>query len=141
MSDQPSPPERDRWERGRDDRWERRHERPESFWNNSGPVIAGIALIAIGLIFLLRNFGYPIPINWWAVFIFLPALGAFSAAWSTYQRNGRKVTQPVIGSALVGLLLAGLAVALLLGLDLSLLWPVLLILLGVAALGRGLWRR
>ena len=142
MSDRDAPPpERDRREARRDERWERPYGRPDAFWGRYAPLIGGVVLIFLGVVFLLRNLGYPIPRNWWAVFILVPAFAAFNSAWSMYRRNGRQVTPPVTGAAIGGLILTGIAIVFLLGLDLGLFWPLILILLGVAALSGGIWRR
>jgi hypothetical protein len=109
-------------------------------WSGGGSWVAGLILIALGLIFLAQNFGYPIPHNWWALFILLPAFASFGAAGSMYRRNGRRITPPVTGAFLTGLFLTGLAVVFLLGIDLGKFWPVLLIVLGLAVLLGGRWR-
>jgi len=107
----------------------------------NGPLIAGVVLIVLGVIFLAQNFGYPVPRNWWAIFILVPAAAAFSAAWSMYQRNGGVVTPPVRGSVITGTLLTGLAILLLLGVELGKFWPVILIIFGGAILIGNSWRR
>mgnify|MGYP001316381740 CR=1 FL=1 len=48
-----------------------------------GGWIGGAILIFIGTVFLLKNFGFPFPENWWAVFILIPAVAAFAGAGST----------------------------------------------------------
>ena len=104
--------------------------------------IAGVILIALGVIFLAQNFGYPVPHNWWAIFILLPAFAAFAAAWSMYQQNGGEMSPPVTSALIAGLLLSGLAAIFLLGVDLGKFWPIILIVLGVGALlGGGRWRQ
>ena len=100
----------------------------------------GLILIILGLIFLAQNFGYPIPNNWWAFLILIPAVGSFAAAWNMYRRSGNQFTPPVRGSVIAGLILIALAVVFLLGIDFGKLWPVILILLGLGALFGGWWR-
>jgi hypothetical protein len=106
-----------------------------------GPWIGGVILIVLGVIFLLQNFGFPLPDNWWAVFILIPAAGAFSSAWSLYERAGRTVTAGVRGAAIGGVILTLLAAAFFFGFDFGKFWPVILIALGVAALAGGVWRK
>ena len=64
--------------------------------------ILGVVLIALGGVFSLQNAGLPILVgNWWALFILIPAVGAFSAAWTLYQRNG--LTSSVAGLITFGM--------------------------------------
>lgn len=144
MSDQPSSPgepERDWRGMRREERWQHRQERRDALWGRNGAWIGGVLLIVLGVIFLLQNFGFPLPENWWAVFILIPAAAAFSGAWSMYQRNGRQVTTAVRGALISGLILTALAVAFFFNFDFGKFWPVILILLGVAAIAGNLWRR
>ena len=66
-----------------------------------GAWIGGVILIGLGILFLLQNFGVPIPGNWWAVFLLLPGVGALWTAWRMYWREGR-MTASVIGTAAGG---------------------------------------
>jgi hypothetical protein len=105
-----------------------------------GPWLGGVILIVLGVIFLLQNFGYPLPENWWAVFILIPAAAAFSSAWSLYERAGRRITAGVRGAAIGGTILTVLAAVFFFGVDFGKFWPVILIALGVAAIAGGFWR-
>jgi hypothetical protein len=52
--------------------------------------IFGLVLIVVGSVFLLQNWGLPVLIgNWWALFILIPAIGAFTAAWTVYRQDGQ----------------------------------------------------
>lgn len=140
MTDLPpsSPSDRDyrEWRDARRD--ERRRFRRDMGWRpGGGSWVVGLVLIAIGSIFLAQNFGYPVPHNWWAFFLLIPAMACFGGAWSMYQRSGRQVTPPVTSTFLTGLVLTGLAAVFLLGIDLGKFWPVILIVVGVAALFGG----
>ena len=66
MSDQQ--PDRE-W---REMRRQERDERHGHVWRPGGSWLVGIILIGLGAIFLAQNFGYPIPHNWWALFLLLP---------------------------------------------------------------------
>ncbi len=115
----------------REARHARREERREMTWGPGGSWIAGLILVGLGILFLLRNFGVPIPENWWAVFLILPGLGALWTAWRMYQRDGA-MTRSVMSTAIVGAVLVVFGLSFLAGFDWGILWPVILIALGVA---------
>jgi hypothetical protein len=100
--------------------------------------IGGTILILLGAIFLLQNLGIRFLANWWAVFILIPALWAFVAAWDIYQANGR-LTRGGISSLTAGILLTLLAALFLLNLAVGLFWPVILIVGGAVLLIEGFW--
>jgi peptidoglycan/LPS O-acetylase OafA/YrhL len=127
----------------RDRRREERFQRRQQRWGpGRGSWVVGVVLILLGAIFLAQNFGYPVPHNWWAVFLLLPAFACLAAAWSMYQRNGGELTPPVTSALVTGVILVLLAVIFLLGIDLGKFWPLILIVLGLAALFGGTrWRQ
>jgi hypothetical protein len=118
-----------RWEA----RWQRRSGRSYGW-------IAGAFLILIGVIYLLANFGVSLLLNWWALFILLPAFWAFVVAWDNYQDNGR-LTWRGVRSLTLGVLAIILVIAFLLNLDVALYWPLLLILGGLFLLGMAFFPR
>jgi len=95
--------------------------------------IVGIILIFLGGLFLMRTTGtFNIPLtNWWALFILIPAIGALSAAWRTYQTEGR-LTGPARGSLLVGLVLCFITFMFLFEVSWTYVGPILVIAVGVA---------
>lgn len=103
--------------------------------------IGGGLLILLGFIFLAENFGFPLPDNWWAVFVLIPAVIAFNTAWTIYRRNNRQVTAAARGALVSGLILTALALALFFDFDFGKYWPVILIALGVAVIAGNLWRK
>ena len=103
--------------------------------------IGGGLLILLGFIFLAENFGFPLPDNWWAVFVLIPAVIAFNTAWTIYRRNNRQVTTAARGALVSGLILTALALALFFDFDFGKYWPVILIALGVAVIAGNLWRK
>lgn len=112
-------------------RAERRADRQAGGWGWLG----GALLIAIGVLFLLQNAGYfPQFSNWWALFILLPAIGAFSAGWGAYQRNGGEWTRESVGPMVAGALFVGLTAVFLFNLSLSFFGPLLLIVAGILLL-------
>ena len=143
MSDPSSGPggRRPDWrELRREERRDRREERHEMTWGPGGAWIAGLVLVGLGILFLLRNFGVPIPENWWAVFLILPGLGSLWTAWRMYRRDGR-VTRSITSTGLVGAVLVLFGVSFLAGFDWGILWPVVLIALGLAVVFGGRRRR
>jgi cation transport ATPase len=95
--------------------------------------IGGVMLIALGLLLLLQNLtGFSLH-NWWALFILLPAVGAFTAAWNTYQEAGR-VTAAVRASLFGGAVLCLVSASFLFSLNWAIVGPALLLLAGAALL-------
>lgn len=94
----------------------------------------GLVLILLGGYFLLQNMGILHLDNWWALFILLPAFGALGTAYSTYVNNGGRFSGAVRGSLVGGIILTLLAAAFLFDLRLDYIWPVFLIVAGLAAL-------
>lgn len=110
-------------------REERRHERREG-----GAWIWGVFLILMGAVFLLDNTGMIDLQNWWALFILLPAIGSFQAAWSQYRSAGDRLTAAARGSLIGGFVITMVALIFLFGLNFGSLWPLFLILGGVLLL-------
>jgi hypothetical protein len=99
--------------------------------------ILGLILIAVGGVFLLQNAGLPVLVgNWWALFILIPALGAFAAAWTLYRQDGH-FTPRVVGLITGGLVPLTIALIFLFNFSFGSAWPVLLVVLGAGILLRG----
>ena len=99
--------------------------------NNSW--MAGVAIIAVGIIFLVSNFTDFYLNNWWAIFILIPGLYSFAKAWSMRKEDGRWSNR-ARGSLIGGLAITLVAAIFLFGLDWGKVWPLFLILGGIAAL-------
>jgi hypothetical protein len=94
-------------------------------WNTAW---GGIALIALGLIFLVQNYlGLELR-NWWALFILIPATAALSSAYYTWRAGN---TAAAAGSLTMGLVFVAIAAIFLLELPWRLAWPVLLVVAGL----------
>lgn len=106
-----------------------------------GAWVAALILIGVGIVFLLQNMGYAIPGNWWALFILIPAVFALIGAWKAYAANG--FGAGVIGPLISGIVLVALTLMFLFDLDVdwNVIWPAVLIVIGVLALGRAYSRR
>jgi hypothetical protein len=114
-------------------------ERPSRGHRRSGasPALIGIILIVLGVIFFLERLGHLSLENWWALFILIPAFGAFAAAWDGYRRTGR-LTSAVRSSIFGGLIILTVALMFLLGLRWDIYWPLFVLLPGLSAFFSGL---
>ena len=102
----------------------------------SGSLTGGLILIGIGTVFLLSQLtGWYIQ-NWWALFIFIPAVLKLNEVWQSYQANGR-FNAETRGSLIGALLLTMVGAFFLFNISWNLFWPLLLILFGVSALLNG----
>lgn len=109
--------------------------------SNSGVWIAGLILIALGVLFLLQNLtSFSLGHNWWALFILLATVGAWSSAWRVYQNNGHQFTRAVTAPLIGGLFPLAIAAIFLFDLSWGTMWPIFLILAGIAALFGSLQR-
>ena len=117
--------------RAREGGWRRRHLLRERGW------VGALVLIGIGVILLMENLGLPVPDNWWALLLLVPAAAAFLSAWRTYNREER-VTTASAGPFAGGIVLVALAVIFLLNFQINwdLIGPVALILIGLGILAR-----
>ncbi len=128
-----TPVYRDSHEQRRADRMARRQARWQGRLGRPHGWIAGAILILLGVIFMLRNMGISSFTNWWALFILIPAFGAYVAAWEIYRDHGR-LTRSSISSLSVAVLLTALSFIFLFDVALGQYWPVLLILAGLVLL-------
>ena len=122
--------EREQW-RAQRRAW--REERRE-LRHNTAPWIGGVILIALGVFFLLQNAGLLLLHNWWALFIMIPAVGAFTSAYALFRNSGNRLTYAARGSLMGGIVLPMVAAIFLFNLNFGLFWPILLILVGVGLL-------
>ena len=104
--------------------------------NRNGAWVGAVVLIGLGVIFLLQNFGLFHIGNWWALFILLGTAGAWGSAWRIYQNNGRRVTPAVTGAFIGGLFPLAVALIFLFNMNWGTIWPIFLIIAGVAVLTR-----
>jgi hypothetical protein len=95
-----------------------------------GAWVGGAVLVLLGTVLLLENAGMFLNANAWALFILIPAAGAFGSAWNLFLRSDEGLSGNCIRSLMTGIVLTGLAFALFFSLDLTYLGPVMLILIG-----------
>jgi hypothetical protein len=111
-------------------RWERHGRRPYGW-------LGGGVLILLGVILLVQNVGGLVLMNWWALFILIPAFVAYAGAWEAYRAAGR-FTRAAASSLVAAILLTALSMLLLFSITLGAFWPVLLIVGGLALLAAAL---
>ncbi|MCA9731511.1 hypothetical protein KC799_05255 [candidate division KSB1 bacterium] len=97
-------------------------------------LIVGIILIGVGVVFLLSNFFHFHLNNWWALFILIPAFIAFNDAWKIYSKNGKQLTKDVKNRIMGGIFPLIVAVIFLFNISWSVVWPIFIILIGIAML-------
>ncbi len=96
----------------------------------------GLIFIGGGAIVLLNQMDIlSFELNWWALFILLPAFGALNGAYNRYRATNNLFEMGVMMPALIGLFMLALAFNLLVGngwnFNWSLYWPLILILIGL----------
>ena len=120
-----------------DRRESRRQRREERLADSSrtGTWTVGLILILLGGMFLMRNMGtFSFPLKtWWALFILIPAVGAFDTAFRAYRHAGT-FTAAARGSLLVGIVLTLVSAAFLLNIGWTYFGPALIILAGLGIL-------
>ena len=98
--------------------------------------VVGVILIILGGMVLVNNTGmFNIPLrNWWALFILIPAVGAFDRALQISRIAGNRLTAPARGSLLVGTVLTFITIMFLFDISWTFCGPILIILIGIAIL-------
>jgi hypothetical protein len=112
-------------------------------YGNSGGMVAALIVIAIGVVFLLDNFGISFGFmeyhNWWAVFILVGAVGPLNQATRRFRAQGR-VDGVVLHSLVSTAAIIAVALMFLLDLSWNLWWPLFIIFGGLWMLANN-WKR
>ena len=108
-------------------------EKETAVTKNRDNLTLGLILIGMGVVFLLTNVAGLTLQNWWALFIFIPAVKQLRCAWSQYQENGR-LGHSGRGALTGGLFWALIGSAFLFDLNWGFVWPFFLILGGLGAI-------
>lgn len=96
-----------------------------------GEWVGGAILILLGLL-LFGQYNKMLDFeNWWALFILLPAVGSFTAAWRIYNTDGR-FTRRSRSAAIIGFFLTLVSVMFVFNMNWIALGPILLILAGIS---------
>jgi hypothetical protein len=107
------------------------------YWSRAA---MGLVVIAVGVVFLLRNFGISLPFmqlhNWWALFILVGAVPSLGYALQRYRATG-KVDQGVLHCLLSAVAVIMVALFFLLDLSWELWWPLFVIYGGLWMLVKG----
>jgi len=99
------------------------------------PFMAGIVLIVIGGIFMLRNFDFiDIGHNWWALFMLIPIGYSLSSAWRRRQAHNGAFPAEARGALLGAAVLTLVMCIFLFDLNWGAMWPVFLILGGLSVI-------
>ena len=102
-----------------------------------GAWIPGVALIGLGIVFLIQNYlGREIH-NWWALFILVPVFFTLERGYASLQA---KRPAEALGQVLGALVLTALIVIFIFDLPFGQLWPIFLIIGGLSLLVSRSWR-
>jgi hypothetical protein len=101
-------------------------------WHQPTNQVWGIALIIVGLLFMVSSLGiYHIPFyNWWAIFILVPGINMLINAWQIYQEEGQ-TSDNVNRKALWGGVLVLISFTFFFNLNWTFFFPIVLIGVGV----------
>lgn len=103
-------------------------------------VVPALLVIAVGVFFLLGNFGIDFPFfnfhNWWAWFILIAAIAPLSHALGRYRRVG-VIDGPALHSLLSAAAIVMVALIFILELSWVRWWPIFVIYGGLCMLVRG----
>jgi hypothetical protein len=97
------------------------------YWGGAG---MGLIVIAIGVVFLLQNFGIVLPFmayrNWWALFILIGAVPSLTQALNRFRTQGR-FDGVVLAALLPAVAIVMVALFFLLELNCGKWWPLFVI--------------
>lgn len=102
--------------------------------NGGFQMSAGLMMVGIGVIFLINEITNFQIINWWAIFILVPAVLNWGNAYKLFQETGT-ITKEVIQMVLTSLFPVIVASIFFFDMDWGKVWPVFIIIGGVTALG------
>ena len=122
----------------REQRRAERMARHEERWQRHGSLrrtwIWGLILVFLGVALLLENLHIALLTNWWALFILIPGIGMLVTTYQAWIKNDRRFTAASRGPLIGALALLGVTAVFLFNLDWGRVWPLFLILAGLAVL-------
>jgi len=115
---------------------EESHETNKDSRQKSPNLWLGLIFVFGGIVLILNQLNLlPFELNWWALFILLPAAGMLNGAYNRFRSHGNVFSMDVAFTALIGLFLVALSFSLLVGaswnFNWSLFWPAIIILVGL----------
>lgn len=105
-----------------------------------GMPVGGLIVLGVGVVFLARNFGLDLPDHWWALFIVVPAAFMLVTAARFYRIDSR-LSPRVSSLAMTGTLMLAVGIALFVGVNWAMFWPVLVIIVGLWIIASNYRRR
>lgn len=100
-------------------------------------ITGGLILIALGVVFLLQQWGRFDIQNWWAIFILIPALGSFASTYAIYRHSGT-INRAVISNFFGALMILTVALMFFFNVSWAVFWPLFIILPGLSLFLTGL---
>ena len=113
----------------------------ERRYGSGGAVWVGVAFVLLGILLILQTMGIVRIVNWWALFILIPAVALLGTAVNSFVRNGGRFTRSVSGPLVGALFIGSVALIFLLSLDWGRVWPVTFVLVGLGMLMNTIARR
>lgn len=104
------------------------------------PVVGGSALLLIGAALLADELGYAIPFRWAFLILLVPAAVALADGVHVARFHGWR-SVATLSRLIAGTLFAAIGIMLVLRLNSGIILPLLIILLGMAAIARAVTRR
>ncbi len=101
----------------------------------------GIAIMLAGVGLMLWTTGTLRLGHWWALFIFIPAVGTLGDAIQRFRRAGNRFTRSVASAVTGSLFIAAVAVMFLFSLDWGRYWGIFIVLAGVSIILNAFGRR
>jgi len=130
------------------DRYEERRQRREARraarrMSGQGAWIFGAILILLGGVFLLQNLGVTGIYfnNWWALFILIPAFGAYERGLHNFREAGNQLTAGARNGFFTGFILLLVTIIFLFNLNWTYVGPIILVLAGLGILVNGMLSR
>ncbi len=100
---------------------------------NRANLVPGLTLILVGALFLGQTYGTYQLENWWALFLLIPTFAAWGGAYRLFRSENR-FAGAAWGAFIGGLFPLAVAIIFLYQLEWAQVWPVFIILAGLAAL-------